>query len=62
MELQITYWDFLLSDKDPAPLWQGYTPDMTDEEATLAFAKKYGYNPEELLRYDSCILIGPVVE
>lgn len=56
----ITYWS--LPSKNDAPLWQAYTPDMSDAMAIEEFQKKYGYVPEAQKRYASVLLVGPIFE
>ena len=41
-------------------LWQGYSPDMTDDAIRAHFTEKWGYAPAEVLRQSSIVLAGPV--
>jgi len=63
-KIQLDYWDVITTGKkdDDNPLWQGYTPDISDEKAVEDFIKKYGYEPEKQKRDDACVLVGPIFE
>lgn len=52
--------DAPLSRNPSRTLWQGYSPDMTDEAIRAAYTVKYGSHPRELLRQVSIVLCGPV--
>ena len=42
-------------------IWQGYSPDTSDEEAIRLFELKHGYKPLTLTRYHkSALLAGPI--
>ena len=60
---QLSYWSFdPQGHKKDSPLWQGYEPVATDDEADRDFEAKYGYKPKVKKRFDSCLLVGPVIE
>ena len=58
--IQLTYWDAI--EPKVSSLWQGYTPDISDETAADAFRAKYGYEPKKQKRYASILLVGPIFE
>lgn len=43
-------------------IWQGYSPDMSDDAIRDRFMVKYGYGAQEVLRGPSIVLAGPVIQ
>ncbi|HLE29863.1 MAG TPA: hypothetical protein VI793_17185 [Anaerolineales bacterium] len=42
-------------------IYQGYTPDTTDEQARAAHLRRYGKPPAELHRTPVLVLTGPIL-
>jgi hypothetical protein len=56
-----------LSQMDKKDIWNGhvmhaFTPDTAEEVAVTAFARRYGRQPEIVMREYGMLLVGPVEE
>lgn len=40
--------------------FQGYIPELTEEQAGILFERKFGYPPEVVLRSELGMMAGPV--
>lgn len=43
-------------------VWQGYFLDLTDEQVVVAFAARYGQEPQSVWRDGGCVHAGPITE